>query len=245
MEINKKEAIKKAIFISVLVIITLLFIFIKIKYEIEGEQNPPFHLSKIRIISTADGIKNEENKIETWQVNDIYISIEKNENNTKTEMIKKVSIENIKVLEKPQKGTIIFYKPSKNDGIKYIYEKEYEIKEALEYFGNKVTDISNFNIANQGGTIEFRSCLKEIGNFDVAENETGYNHNASILQKANVNLEQIKHKIQFDLIIELESNKKYKANIELDLPNDDLEGQTVKGIEITDLENIVLKRIKF
>lgn len=245
METNKKEAIKKAVFIFVLVLLTLIALFVTIKYEIEGEQNPPFRLSKISIISTADGIKAEENKIEAWQVNDIYISIEKNDNYTEKEMIKKVSIENITVSEKPQIGKVAFYKPSSNEGIKYTYEKEYVIKDTLEYFGNKATDVSNLSIANQGGTIEFRSCLKEIGNFEAAENETGYSHDASILQKANVDLEQIKYQIQFDLIIELEGGKKYKANIELDLPNEDLEGQTVKGVEITDLENIVLKRMKF
>jgi len=245
MEANKKEAIKKAVFISILVLLIMIVGFITIKYEIEGEQNPPFRISKISIISTADGIQAEENKIEVWQANDIYISLEKNENYAEKEIIAKVGIENITLAKRPQTGKVSFYRPSNNQGIKYIYEKDYEIKNNLDYFGNMSTDLKNLSIANQGGTIEFRTCIKEIGSFEAKENETGFSYDARILQRANVDLEKIKYQIQFDLVIELESGKKYQANIELDLPNEELEGQTVKGVEITDLEDVVLKRMKF
>ena len=245
MEENKKEAIKKAIFISVLSLLIIVVGFITIKYEIEGEQNPPFVISQIRIISTADGIRTEGNTIEVWQANDIYLTIQKNENYTDKEIIRKVGIENISISKNPQIGKVTFYRPSNNQGIKYIYEKDYETKNNLDYFGNMSTDLRNLSIANQGGTIEFRSCIKEIGSFAAEENETGFSYDARILQRANVDLEQIKYQIQFDLIIELESGEKYQANIELELPNEGLEGQTVKGIEITDLEDIVLKRMKF
>lgn len=260
METNKKEAIKKAIFIFVLLILIIIVGFITVKYEIEGEQNPPFAISKIRIISTADAIEAEENQVDILQVNDIYISIEKNENYKQEELIRRLGIENIKITKQPQKGKNTLYRPSDNEKITYIYDEKFKIENNIEYFGDKYTDLKELSIANQGGTISFRSCIKNLGkiskeevnklveetqNTEIAEGTTlGINHNSGLLQKAGINEEEIKYEIQFDLILELETNKKYKATVMLDLPNEELEGETVKGKEIENPENIIFKRTK-
>ena len=82
------------------IIFAILFIagIISLKYNVEGEGNPPFNLSKISIISNIDGTDTEdtENKwnLEVNQNNDIYLYIKKNENYKYTETISSVVINN-------------------------------------------------------------------------------------------------------------------------------------------------------
>ena len=54
--------------------------------------------------------------------------------------------------------------------------------------------------------------------------------------------EDLKFKVSFDFIIEVE-NKSYKTNIVLDLPVEDLVGKKETHIEITDFSNVVFKRL--
>ena len=57
-----------------------------IKYEVEGETNMPFKLSKIVIIGTVEGIETNNQNKNKWnfdicQNNDIYFYIEQNDKN--------------------------------------------------------------------------------------------------------------------------------------------------------------------
>ena len=74
-----------SIAISVLMVVIIVVILIIIQYQIEGEKNMPYQLSKITIISTAEGEQNTENPEENskWnlsvnQNNDVYFFIDKN-----------------------------------------------------------------------------------------------------------------------------------------------------------------------
>jgi len=84
------QIIKKIIRIFIAILITILIATIIalliLKYNVEGEDNVPFELSKIMVISTGEGkdIQEEqsENKwnLEILQNNDIYLEISKNKN---------------------------------------------------------------------------------------------------------------------------------------------------------------------
>ena len=107
MENRKKEKIKACIAIALIVLAILTIGIISMKYYVEGELNMSFTLSKITIVSTAEGVENEGTE-EKWnlsifQNNDIYFSIEKNEKIKDESMIESISIENIKVTQAPQK----------------------------------------------------------------------------------------------------------------------------------------------
>ena len=112
MEENRKEAIKRAVAISILTLLIGVVGFIMIKYEIEGETNLPFKLSKIMIISTADAIEKDEQTMSITQCNDLYLTIEKNAEYKADSMIEKISIENIKIMSAPKKGKVAFYRPN-------------------------------------------------------------------------------------------------------------------------------------
>lgn len=67
-----------------LVIILVIIIGIILKYQVEGEKNVPFYLAEMNVISTAEGVGNQEATEMRWnmnifQNNDIYLKIAKNE----------------------------------------------------------------------------------------------------------------------------------------------------------------------
>ena len=74
-------------------------------------------------------------------------------------------------------------------------------------------------------------------------NEEEINH-AELLKKAEIIDEMLKAKISFDITIKIESGKEYKASIELEVPVENLVESGKSYIEITDLKNIIFKRIK-
>ena len=116
--------------------------------------------------------------------------------------------------------------------------------QSLEYTGGLESDIKNLVIGNQGGLIIFRYANNNVAEYisDVStNNEITTNQ---LLKSANVNEEDLKSKLTFDISITTEEGKEYKANISLDVP---IEGVVENGTvsrEMTDLDDIVFKRTK-
>ena len=90
MDKDRIQKLKFIIAIFIIVLVVAFVIFRIIKYQTEGEKNMPFNLSKIIVVSTAQkediSQENEQNNIWNFniiQTNDVYISMERNKNNTK------------------------------------------------------------------------------------------------------------------------------------------------------------------
>lgn len=242
-KINK--LILKSAYVVIIVLIIAVIALLILKYEVEGEQNMPFKLSSIIIISNAEGYQEKENKEYRWdteiyQNNDIYLNIEKNKNYKKTEVIKSISIDNIKINEAPQVGEIQIYRPSSDSMQTYSYKEEYKITDKIEYTGDKVSDIKNLKISNQGNTLIFR-VLNRTGK-KYTSNEETFEHNGKLLDKVGITYEEIKTEISFDLTIILESGISFKAKIELELPVGDIAKEGSSSLEITNMKDIVFKR---
>jgi hypothetical protein len=163
METDKrKQTIKFYVAVTVLVLILIIIAIIMIKYEVEGEQNMPFKLSKIIVVSTAEGVE-QQGTDKKWafnifQNNDIYFYIDKN-NEYKSEKqmyIDSVSIENIEVINSPQIGEIKAYMPNSSEGRMYSYAEDSIVDEVLKYNGATRSDSRNLKIGNQGGNIAIR-----------------------------------------------------------------------------------------
>lgn len=246
---DDKSKINKLILRSAYIVIIVLIIavigLLILKYQVEGEQNMPFKVSSIILISNAEGNQEKENKDYRWdtqiyQNNDIYINIEKNKNYKKEEAIQSVVIDNIQIAEKPQIGTIEFYRPSKESTQVYKYEEEYQMKDKTEYIGDKNSDIKNLKISNQGSTLIFRMVNKTGKRY--VSNDEEFEHSGKLLNKVGVSYEEIKTKASFDLTIKLESGVSFKTTIELDLPVGDITKEGSSSLEITDMSKIVFKR---
>ena len=248
MKTGMKDGIKMITAISVLLIVIIAVIMIVIQYQVEGEKNMPYQLSKITIISTAEGEQNTENVEETakWnltvnQNNDVYFFIDK-KTSKDDEFIEAVAIENINIIKKPVKGIVKTYMPSSVEGRTFLYDDSYRVEEKLEYKGGKTSNPKTLEIGSQGGSVVLRFSNTKIGNF-ISNEDIEVKHDGTLITKVGTNEEEIKFQVNFDFIIQI-NGIKYKANISLNFPCNNLceVGTTTK--EITDMSNIVFKRIK-
>lgn len=246
MENNRKKQIRMSILILAIFIIAAVVISIIIKYQVEGETNMPFKLSKIAVISSASGVQKEnaQNKweLQLMQNNDIYINITKNKNYSQTEIIDKIVLDNFSINEQPQKGTIKVYRPNNVENGVYTNSEEYLVNDKLEYIGSEKSNIKNLEIANQGGLILLRYVNEGLGEY-ISNEDTEIKHDGTLLQKIGINSEQLKYKISFDISIVLKSEKTYKANIELEMPVGDITTAGTSSYEKTDFRDIVFKRL--
>lgn len=243
---------KKWFHICIMIIIVTILIstatFITIKYNVEGEKNMPFNLSKITVISSSEGnnenneIIEEKRKYRINQNNDIHLYIEKNKNFDKEAIIEKINIENIKIERESEKGTINIYKPE-FDETKPLFENKEENKvENIEYIGDLESNIKNLKISNQGGIIIFRCANDNIAEYYATLEEDV--NTRGLLKKVDISEEDLKFKIFFDIIIKTKNLKEYKAEVSLNLPIEGIKEKDVSSIEKIDLKDIVFKRIK-
>lgn len=253
-EENLKEEIKKFIntkqfhiCMVALIVFAILFVVgvVSLKYNVEGEGNLPFYVSKISIISNVEGndVEDSTNKwnLQVNQNNDIYLYIKKNDDYKDTEIIESVKLNNFNIEQNSKIGEIKLLKPDSNiESVIFKNTTEKEVNE-IEYIGDMNSNIKEMKISNQGGLVVFRYAINNIGNY-ISNDDEEINH-SELLKKLNVNDDDLKFKVTFDICITLNSGKAYKSNISLELPVNDVVNQGTQSTELTDLKNIVFKRM--
>lgn len=241
---KKKQTIKKWIAISVLIIIFVIVGIIMIKYEVEGDKNMPFNLSKIVVVSTAEGVEKEGKSkwnFNVYQNNDIYFYIDKNnEYLGDSTYIEKVRIENIQITKAPTVGEIKAYMPNSVEGRLYSYENTYIIEEKLEYRGGAKSNSQTLEIGNQGGEALVRFCNTNLGTYSSDEDKEII-HDGTLLNKLELKQEDITFIVSFDFIIEVK-NHQYRANIELEMPHENIIEEGTAVYEKTDMKDVIFKR---
>ena len=239
-----RKALYVAIIAVIIVSISFTALMFILRYDEKGETNMPFEVTKISVISVANAqdVKDDKNK---WNKNveldnDIFIYLDKNDEYKKTETIEKIVINNFKIVQKSKKGEISIYKPSENQNSFFENSEENKVAE-ITYTGEQSTDIQKLHISNQGGMIAFRIANLNLGNFTSNEIEI---ESKDYLKNINIQDDEIKAKISFDMTIFLNGGRKYKASeIELDVPSRDTVETGNCSTEITDLK-LVFKRIE-
>lgn len=246
MEENSKwnMIVKRSIFAFIIILIAAVIGLIILKYSVEGEQNMPFNLSEVLVISTAEGYQEKQTDENKWnvdilQTNDVYLNILKNKNYKDKEIIREIKISNINIEEDPKVGKISIYIPDENNQT-YNYEARCKVNSEIIYSGDIKSDIKNLKISNQGGTIIFR-IVNETGKQYIS-NEDELKHDGTLLKKVGISTDDITSKISFDVTICLESDISFTAKISLKLPVGDITTQGVSSIEKKDIEDIVFKR---
>lgn len=242
--INTK-AFHVAMVITIIAIILFVVGIIILKYQVEGETNMPFDVTKVTLISSSESMDKDSGgnrwAFDINQNNDIYIYIEKNKNYTSKEIIKSVTIDNIKVEKEKELGKIDFYRPNISDQGGTFSNTEENLIQTIKYDGDMESNLKSLKIANQGGIIAFRYANDKIAEY--TSNEEEINHN-ELLKKANIKEEDLKAKIYFDLTIETVSGKEYKANLSFELPIQGVVDKGISSTEITDLKDVIFKRTK-
>lgn len=245
---QKKQTIKLVVAIVVLVLILALVGIAMIIYEVEGETNMPFQLSKIVVIGTAEGVEKEEGETQwnfaIYQNNDVYFYIDENKEKNKEEdlLIKDVKISNIQLTKQPQKGTVKAYMPNSEAGRLYSYDEQFIVEDKLEYKGASQSSSTELEIGSKGGTALIRFSNTDIANYTSDEDEEIV-HDGTWLTKLELEKEEVQFTVTFDLTIETTKNK-YQAEITLEMPTGNLEEEGNCYLEKTDMNDIVFKRVK-
>ena len=229
----------------IVIIVVILFVvgLLVLRYSVEGETNMPFDLSKIVIISTQEGVDDGQTNtrwsFDVHQSNDIYLYIDKNDGYDKTEIIKSVRVDNFQI-EAKNTDNIKLYKPdATEENLIFQYNAE-DIIQSLEYTGDVESDLKSLKISNQGGIIAFRCSNNNVAKYQSDEEEI--NH-SELLKKAGVTEEDLKVNLTFQLTITLESGKEYQAEIKTELPTGNVIEEGSSSTEMTDLQDVIFKRI--
>lgn len=243
---EKKQTIKFVIAITILILILIIVAILMVKYEVEGETNMPFQLSKIIIVGTVEGVENGQSEkkwdFSIYQNNDIHFYIDQNSKKSENQLIKSVKIDNINIITEPEKGNIVTYMPNSEAGRLFSYDEQFKFTEKLEFKGASQSSSTNLEIGSKGGTVVFRVSNSNIGNY-TSDKDKQIEHNSSLLEKIGVTSEQIKCKVSFDFTIET-TKAKYKSNIEIDLPTGEFGENKNCYLEINDTSDIIFKRVK-
>lgn len=87
MNTDMKDKIKFCTAIGILLIIIIIVLMIVLQYQVEGEKNMPYQLSKITIISTAEGEQNKEENtnVESGKTTEEQTTTEENVENVEAE----------------------------------------------------------------------------------------------------------------------------------------------------------------
>lgn len=174
------------------------------------------------------------------QTNDVYIYIDKNSDFKDEEIIKSIRIENIQILQNVKLGKIQVYMPNSLDDGLYKYTNEFLVNSTLTYKGGNADNKKNLEIGNQGGCVCISFANIGLGEYK-SNDDTQIEQGAYILEKMNILNEDLKFKVSFDLIIEVQ-DKAYKTNLELDLPIEEVVGKKETHMEITNFDNVIFKR---
>lgn len=239
----KEKILKKSLFIIFLVMLLMVVISIMIKYDVEGEKELPFSITKILLVSTVDGnvINDTENlwNIGITQVNDLYMYVDKTIEDDQT--IKEIRIENFIVNKSPVKGKLKVLRPTGELSNLYTYSEQDYLREGLVYTGGVIDDLKSLEISNNGGILGFRVSVEELGNYISNEDEE-ITYDGKLLSNLGVKLEEIQFNLSFDVVITTSDNISYKGTINLDMPIDTVIEEGASNKEITDFSDVVFKR---
>lgn len=244
-----KEKVKRSITWIIVIICLAIVASITIKYQFIGETNLAFKPSEMLVISTCDGTQNEDNpdgykfNVDILQYNDIYIQFNKISTNEK-DMIKSVAIENItysgNAIDKANGNYFKAYMPSADQNKKFEYTDNYEIKSSLTYNGGNEDNEKALTISSQGGNILFRVVNFNIGK--AQSNNDSITYDGKLLSDANINLDDLKFTLKFDIVLTLSNNISYRSNVSVDLPCGNIIEEGTSKYHNTDLSNLIFKR---
>ena len=237
--------LKKCLFLLFLAIIIMIVVFIMAKYDVEGEKNLPFSISKILIVSTVYGQANDDQEniwnINMEQVNDIYMYIDKTLESDET--IKEIKLENFVINEKPKIGDLNLLRPTGELANLYVQSTQNYLDEGITYLGGIIDDMKALEISNNGGILGFRFALKNIGTYISNENEEIY-YDGRLLEKLGINIDDIKFNVSYDIIITTSKSVNYKGTITMDMPIESMITEGSSSREITDFSDVIFKRVK-
>lgn len=243
MKTKKQKIVEINLGILVIVMAITVIAIMLLKYSVEGEKDMPYIIKQMVIISSANGenTQTDENKwnINIYQNSDIYLEIARNTEYRTNENLKSVKIEELQITGN-NTHTPNIYLPAKEGEKVFEYTEENIAVDKIDYIIDSAKNTKERKLTTEGGILALSVCYPQIGTYK--SNEEKITYDGTLLNKIGITNEDIKSTIKFNLVIETETNKKYKAEISLELPQEDITQTGISKTENYNLSNIIFKR---
>lgn len=239
-----KENVKRGSTILIIVVAIVITLVMILKYHTEGETNMPFNIEQFMVLSSAETENKAENpdnnkwNVDINQYNDFYIKFNKNNEYKKAEQIKQIRIENIQI-SNPNIGEVSVYMPNPIEGKMFDYQDNLKVDGSLTYNGAVTDNMKALNVANQGGTILFRVVNKKVSEY-ISNEDGEFDYSGKLLNINDVNLDDVKFTISFDIVIETNS-RTYRGRKTMELPYGNIKENGNERF-LNEGEDIVFKR---
>jgi len=131
--------------------------------------------------------------------------------------------------------------PSSTDDTEtFVYDDQFLVNTDLTYTGSGATSTKTLEVGNQGGMVAFRVANLGIGNI-VSDELEEVSYDGSLLNKTEVDEENLKFNISFDIVIETDKNT-FRSNVNFDLPVGDIKTEKTSKYSTTDCDFVIFKR---
>ena len=253
----KKENTKKAkILLTIITIILLIVVIIlaflvfqkyilKKNFEndilgfVDKNQSTIFTVDSITLFSSADaGYKtNTANNFtiqNLYQYTDIAVFIKNTaDEDTLENTLKKVTIENIQFTNTPNLGEPKLYFKSINDFAKSDIVEDNLIADSFEFTvsSSDEADLSTPTLYNNlANPLTFSYVNSNIkSDYTITDISSPITYDGSLLQKCNVNLEDIQCSLSFDILITNNLDQDFKTTVSIDIPLTSDDGSILDG----------------
>lgn len=239
-----KEKVKKIIYICIIIILTiiLIFLFQKIYNSLlqkntfeknainfaEKNEKKIFSIDKVIFFSSCDS-KNKTSSPTNFTIENLYtytdIALFINNNsdeNTLENTLKDVKINNIKFTKQPELGKPNLYYKSINNFAKSELEEKNLIEEVLEF------EVVSKDEADLSKPLLYNNCANPITlsyinqniktDYTMTDTQNPVTYNGKLLERCQIQLDEIETEISFDIEIENNKNQKFKTSVFLDIP---------------------------
>ena len=242
----KKEKMKKGKFILTIITILLFFVVIFLAFLViqkyilkknfendmlsfaNKNQSTIFTVDSITLFSSADaGYKtNTANNFtiqNLYQYTDIAVFIKNTaEEDTLENTLKKVTIENIQFTNTPNLGEPKLYFKGINNFAKSDIVEDNLITDSFE-FTISSSDEADLNTPtlynNLANPLTFSYVNSNIkSDYTITDISSPITYDGSLLQKCNVNLEDIQCSLSFDILITNNLDQDFKTTVSIDIP---------------------------
>lgn len=241
---DKKVLIKKILYFSIIIIVSIVLIFIfqkiynkllqKKDFEnsvisfIDKNSKTIFSINKVVFFSSSD-LKGKSSSLTNFTMENLYtytdiaIFINNNsEENTTENTLKKVKIDNIKLTKEPTVGQPNLYYKSINNFAKSEFDESNIIEKKIEF------EITSEDNADLSKPILYNNCANPITlsyinqnvkkDYTITDTQNPIIYNGKLLERCGVSIGSIETSISFDIYIENNKNQKFKATVYFSIP---------------------------
>ena len=241
---DKKVLIKKILYFSIIIIVSIVLIFIfqkiynkllqKKDFEnsvisfIDKNSKTIFSINKVVFFSSSD-LKGKSSSLTNFTMENLYtytdiaIFINNNsEENTTENTLKKVKIDNIKLTKEPAVGQPNLYYKSINNFAKSEFDESNIIEKKIEF------EITSEDNADLSKPILYNNCANPITlsyinqnvkkDYTITDTQNPIIYNGKLLERCGVSIGSIETSISFDIYIENNKNQKFKATVYFSIP---------------------------